>query len=193
MNICCIKYNIPLYLTYFIMSSTIMEDILETCMVDNGLPMLDNKVFNNIPYNPTQDLTYEPTTGNNVGDMLAELKLLNFNMIHMRTSLDILVSHSRDMSKLMNEKRMIFVPEEIRVPVKFTSVNTEIPYVPLQVPNITMPKKSSSKSYDTKEKHSRKRKHSTSTNSKEDHKISKSMKCPPIGKKKITFTAPTKD
>lgn len=177
------------------MSSTIMEDILETCMVDAGLPVLDNKTFNNMSYHPTQDLPYEPTCGNRYDDLLAEVKLSNFNMIHIRSSLDILVANSRDMAKVMNEKRLIFVPEEIRVPVKFTNVNNnlELPYESVPVPKLTIGKKPSTRSSnkDTKEKYSRKRKHSTS-NSEEAHKISKSMKYPPIGKKKIKCTAPTK-
>lgn len=132
-----------------------MEDILETCMVDAGLPVLDNKAFN-MSYQPTQDLPYEPTCGNRYDDLLAEVKLSNFNMIHIRTSLDILVANSREMSQVMNKKRLLFVPDEIRVPVKFTNVNNNlnVPYESIPIPKLTINKKISTRSSykDTKEK-----------------------------------------
>lgn len=190
------------------MSSVIMEDILASCMVENGLPVIDNTAFNT-PYNPIPDIPYEPSTGNNYADLLNEVKLSNYNFVHMRKSLEEIVIHSREMCRFMNEKRLVFIPEEINVPVKFTNIDTEIPYTPIKVPNIHINKKSMNitsdtkekqskqhndkkdkyyKSSDTKEKSSRKRKHSTSSNNEEAIKIAKSMKQKPIGKKDIKYS-----
>lgn len=160
-----------------------MEDILSKCMVENGLPILDNKIFDT--YNLENEVKpYEPTNDDIFKDILIEMKLANYNFTYMRASLETIVEHNKTISKLMEDKRLIFVPEEMKVPVKFTTCDT------LEIPKITIPKY---KHNDTKEKRSRKRKHGESFNN-EDSSINyvSNTKYPPIGKKNITMKAPRK-
>lgn len=168
-----------------------MEDILETCMADCGLPVLDNKVFDDIPYIQDQDKPYQPTTGNVNSDILVELKLLNYNSTHIRASLEVLVECNKEISKLMENKRII--PEEMKVPVTFSafSINNELPYDSVKVPKINMPK-ITKYNKSTKEKSMKKQKYETAEY---EHakKHKSSMKYPSIGKKKISCNdAPTK-